>query len=250
MQLQSEAYVKSEQAFATWYESTLAPNMSGLELRLVDLLGEMQSCENYIIRRESRWPILDHHRRRKIGEKQTRLVQLRAEKSRTERILEALRKNDSYERGRAMFARICAIPRVTSVTYGNKKLTVYTDRLYCYGASPTGSVWYRLCKYAIEINLEQPKTGWVRWKTSELERPPNFVAPQIPASGVVTCFGLEAQTRFDIALAINEYDIVVNVLVRFTECPTTSENMKGWPIVERSEVPQWYLETPLVWRSS
>jgi|GEM_PF-2834852 len=246
----SEAYVKSEHVFATWYESAHAPGVSGLELRLVDLLEEMRACERYIVSREYRWPILDYHRRRKIGEKQTRLVQLRAEKSRTERTLETLRKNDTYGRGRAMFARIYAVPRVTSVTCGNKKLTVHTDRLYCYGASSAGSVWYRLCQYVIEINLDQPKTGWVRWKTLNLERPTNFIAPQIASTGVVTCFGPEAQARLDSALRINEYDVVANVLVRFTECPATSEHMKGWPIVHPSEVPRWYLETPLVWRSS
>lgn len=247
MDSSSEEYQRSEHAFAIWYENTQAPTLSGLELRIVNLIGDIHSCEKYIARRGKRWLIWDESRRRMVGERQMRLVQLRAEKSRVERELESLRKNDTYERGREMFARICAVPRVESVTCANNKLTVYTDRLYSFGGSLKGFVWYRLGKYRIEINLEKPQTGWVKWRTSEVVRPINFVAPQIPSTGVVTCFGPDAQAGFNLALPINEFDTVVNILVRFTEYPATSESMIGWPIVDPSEVPSWYLQTPLVW---
>lgn len=244
----SVTYQRSEHAFANWYENAQAPTLSGMELRIVDLLGEIHACEKYIARRAKTWLVWDQYRRRKIGDKQMRLVQLRAEKARVERSLEAIIKKDTYARGREMFARICAIPRVVSVACGHKKLTVYTDRLYSYGASPTGFVWYRLGEYSLEIDLEKPKVDWVRWRTNETDRPSHLCAPQISSEGIVRCFGVDAQTWFDLALPINEFDTVVNVLVRFTECPATSEYMKGWPIVDASEVPAWYLGTPLSWR--
>ena len=155
------------------------------------------------------------------------------------------------------YENILAIPRVKCVKIFRGGFVVYTDDLF--GRDPQNietnrpGPWRRIGAMSHTIKVVSTQRGLdstCQWHNPEYHERGGHHAPQIGASGYPGCHGYEADKVKEKALRQIRIDMLVAMYVRFSECfGKGSENYGSapiWPLVDRNEVPEWYLKH---WRS-
>lgn len=195
---------------------------------------------------------------------------LQTEKRRLEGLLRTLRAGrvtpspDADRKFTAMYLDMLAIPRVKEIYVASwfqakyKYLHVITDTLY--GMSWSGS-WHRIGRFRILIdylasvtdvfpasgcikafrwfNLDPvPRTGAGPFSKEGLWQAPTYIGED----GIAMCYGT-GRERLRTDTAGGDWPRVVSALVRYPEHPGQLNSIRQWPLVERGDVPRWYLDT-------
>lgn len=147
-------------------------------------------------------------------------------------------------------ARLWHIPRLHlfHLSRSNASLFVRTSTLY--GCNPAQSTWYRIGEMEIMLPLRASlalKHTQYRNLTHTIEKgnphTTTFCAPQIRAEGRVGCWGSTGPVLKTALESLNFFDATA-AAIRFAECTEHMQGYEGWPVVDRSEVPQWYRNIP------
>lgn len=173
---------------------------------------------------------LTKKRRQRLGALRTRTIQLQGRRTSLAASLADVMLREQYE-------ALCEIPRVAHVEVKDSLLVIFTDMLY---GKDEADEWRITGKYRIEIDFRVPNTTGVSWEnlthpTSNLQGPPN-----IGLDGRVTCMGTATEV-LNKALAAKDWVTAVSIVVRYPECRGTRNQIKVWPVVPQSEVPEWYI---------
>ncbi len=144
---------------------------------------------------------------------------------------------------------ILTTPRVASLEIRPDMLIVQTEMLYGRAKGPLRQTWHRIGEFRIRYQPAlRAKDMNSRFDTSFVWEniTGNFSlgnvrvpAPQVDAGGQRTCIGT-AKTSIAAYLRQKRLDLVVSVLIRYAECPHPSSGFGEFPVVDASEVPQWY----------
>lgn len=143
---------------------------------------------------------------------------------------------------RAEYTAICAIPRVVSVVVSSTHVLVTTDELFCKNESK--NTWHKIGWFVISMNLFTGNTTSIRWQNkSGIKVHDMYYSPTgIEHDGQRACLGNAQRLIED---AYNERRLVdlIALLVRFPESPGQGTWVHLFPQVDRTDVPEWYLET-------
>ena len=102
--------------------------------------------------------------------------------------------------------------------------------------------WHRIGHFLIVANLTSKRMSDIRFTNLDGQIKCGHAGTVRNETGQVTCFGNATEA---ISNALENHDdlALVDILVRFVECPGQYTKLSEWPLAATSEVPQWYIET-------
>ena len=139
------------------------------------------------------------------------------------------------------YGLMCDVPRVKSIQIHSSavdELLINTDVLY--GKSSIGS-WHRVGRFTARVNLSARTPTAIQFTNVDGPRKSMQGPTGIDLAGRVSCYGTALA---DIRAALEYWDDVqlVQILVRYPECPGQFDTIRNWPEVPHKEVPAWYIK--------
>ncbi len=234
----------AEDAFVEWYAASNEEYVARIQENTRRLKEQIFNIQTWLSSHSSGWSMFSGSRRKKIGKKQQAIVQLNGELRRNERLLQ----KGSSTWAREMFRRSVAVPRVSSIDVTPELMQwhIQTGTLCSFDSRPATRGWHKVGEaISIHVDFRYPSPNVIHWRGRVIGKNPDMYAPQIPATGK-PCLG-QAASLLQVAFNDHEYDKLVSILVRFTECAVNPNSLASWPKLDERDVPQWYRETQFKW---
>lgn len=235
----TEADIKHCEDYVAFRGADLATARHVLRAEIARFTRELKDLKKSIRRRlyAARFISLPEETRKKLGADQMKALRLEGKLAARQDALESIGDPILAER----YWTMRAIPRVRDISIIDRKIFVIeTEMLY---GKCAGGVWRRVGMFTIRVPkpgttsqiMFTPGEGTTRWNS--------YLAPtNVGTNGKVSCYGDADGPISDALKAWNDVALV-NILVRYLECPGHNNRLENWPPAALEEVPRWYIET-------